>query len=668
MPEISRPHGRARKEMGATSPDVREAASSGRACDDDGGAGMVRSLKVGFSRFVWASDPRMTLCSTDLGARPSASSVAMKKLSLLTSITLLLSVPSVSGEASAAVVAAPAKGKSKPAAEPAADTAAADEVATPAPAADEASTPSVPVPKTGPVSAAQTAAEDAYAAEKYEEAAVAFAAIAAEKAPGNAARAQFWLGKALFKLEFFAGSFSVFDQIVLAGPAHPMHRLTLPWLASLSRVLPEGAGVLEKVGTYRPEELENEAFDEVRDELYYLLGRYYYHKGDLAQAIALLSQVPNESDFYIPAQWFLGVSETREFRGEPAVAAFKEVLRKNADLKAREQTRRVKREKKQREKLLKKLRRKKDLGMSTAELEFDEQNERFEELANLSMGYIFYQVGKFETGIKYFDRVPQSSPYWLDAVFAAAWSEFRLVEAEPDNANVHYQRALGYIHTLNAPFFYDYLYPEAMTLKAVTYYFNCRFAPAKAAIDEFNSRYKKSKDDLEGVLKQAPEDYAFFELTQKIRAGESGMDPFVEKVARKSLQDRTLEKHYQFVERLESEQARLEKMSPEFSKGPAGEVVSENIDINLSVAKSNTGGLARKRLQARVAEIKKLEREAIKVEYQIIEKLKEVGAESTGGIQRARPDSEHEVYNYNGEYWQDELGFYYYKVNSLCRE
>ena len=76
----------------------------------------------------------------------------------------------------------------------------------------------------------------------------------------------------------------------------------------------------------------------------------------------------------------------------------------------------------------------------------------------------------------------------------------------------------------------------------------------------------------------------------------------------------------------------------------------------------------RKRLQARVSEIKKLEREAIKVEYQIIEKLKEVGAESTGGIQRARPDAEHEVYNYNGEYWQDELGFYYYRVNSLCRE
>ena len=84
------------------------------------------------------------------------------------------------------------------------------------------------------------------------------------------------------------------------------------------------------------------------------------------------------------------------------------------------------------------------------------------------LGYIFYQVGKFETAIKYFDKIPMESPYWLDGVFAAAWSEFRLVEVEPDDANRHYQRTLGYIHTLNAPFFYDYLYPEAIVLKAVT--------------------------------------------------------------------------------------------------------------------------------------------------------------------------------------------------------
>jgi len=516
----------------------------------------------------------------------------------------------------------------------------------------------------GVATAEQQAAEDnLYGSEKYDEAAIVFYDIAIGNKPGDPARAQFWLGKALYNLGFYSGALAAFDEVVIAGPQHPYHQPTLPWLASLSRVLPEGAGVLEKIGTYKPADLEREQFDEVRDELYYLLGRYYYQTGDLGQAIALFSQVPQESDFFIPAQYFLGVAETREFHGQEAVEAFKNVLRKNLALRESASAA----DKKKRKKRMSE-RKKRKLGISSAELDFQEQNARFEELANIALGYIFYQVGKFPTAIKYFDRVPMESPYWLDAVFAAAWSEFRLVEVEPDNANRHYQRTLGYIHTLNAPFFYDYLYPEAIILKAVTYYFNCRYGPAKAAIDEFNARYIKTKEDLSTVVNSAPEDFELFELTVQIREEKSGLDPFVEKVARKSLQDKTLEKNYAYVERLEFEGELLKKQSSAFSSSGAGEFVSERLDLILSIAKEQTGQLARQRLVSQINEIKKLEREAIKVEYEILNKLKTVGEEGAGDLQKPFVDREHEIYNYNGEYWQDELGYYNYKITSMCAE
>ena len=175
--------------------------------------------------------------------------------------------------------------------------------------------PAVPPPSGGPISAGATSgpasgvlvdAEEKYKKEDYQGAAVIFEAVASGKTPGDTYRAKFWLGKSLYKLEFYAVSLSVFNEIVAAGPNHPYHKLTLPWLASLSRELPEGAGVLEKVGTYKPADLEDSAFDEVRDELYYLLGRFNYQKGDLGQAIALFGQVPDDSDYYIPAQFFLG--------------------------------------------------------------------------------------------------------------------------------------------------------------------------------------------------------------------------------------------------------------------------------------------------------------------------------------------------------------------------
>ena len=199
---------------------------------------------------------------------------------------------------------------------------------------DQGGPPAAPV-KTGAATDAQKNAEAAYKDRKpdWDNIAITFQKIAGGEAPGDPSRAQFWLGKALFQMEYYGASLAVFQEVVDAGPQHPYYQLTLPWLASLSRVLPEGAGVLALVGKYRADSLEAEQFDGVRDELYYLLGRFNYQKGDLGQAIALLSLVPENSDFYIPAQYFLGVSETREFHGSEAVAAFKNVLRKNIQMR-----------------------------------------------------------------------------------------------------------------------------------------------------------------------------------------------------------------------------------------------------------------------------------------------------------------------------------------------
>jgi tetratricopeptide (TPR) repeat protein len=330
------------------------------------------------------------------------------------------------------------------------------------PAAGPPAPPPAPPATAAPAGSPMAQGEAAYKAEDYEGAAIQFHKIASAEIPGDVPRAQFWLGKALYKLQFYSASLSVFDEIVQAGPAHPFHKLTLPWLASLSRELPEGAEVLQKVGTYKPTDLESEEFDEVRDELYYLLGRFYYQKGDLAQGIALLDQVPEKSDYYIPAQFFLGVAYTRDWKGEPAVEAFKEVLRRSIALREAASANKKKEKKKKvkvKGKAGKGKRRNKDL--TSIELTFEEEMKQYEHLAALGLANIFYMVGKFDTSIKYLDKIPLDSAYFLDAIHWAAWAEFRMVEVDEENANRHYQRTLGYVHTLNAPFFEDYLYPDA---------------------------------------------------------------------------------------------------------------------------------------------------------------------------------------------------------------
>jgi tetratricopeptide (TPR) repeat protein len=541
----------------------------------------------------------------------------------------------------------------------------------PAPAtAGPPAPPPAPPATAAPAGSPMAQGEAAYKAEDYEGAAIQFHKIADGEIPGDAPRAQFWLGKSLYKLGFFSASLSVFDEIVQAGAAHPFHKLTLPWLASLSRELPEGAEVLQKVGTYKPTDLESEEFDEVRDELYYLLGRFYYQKGDLAQGIALLDQVPEKSDYYIPAQFFLGVAYTRDWKGEPAVESFKEVLRRSIAL--REAAAKNKKDKKKKKVKVKgkagKGKRKKD--MTSIELSFEEEMRQYEHLAALGLANIFYMVGKFDTSIKYLDKIPLDSAYFLDAIHWAAWAEFRMVEVDEENANRHYQRTLGYVHTLNAPFFEDYLYPDALKLKAVTYYFNCRYDSAKRTVDEFNRRYPKTMEDLKGILEQAPEDFALYDLALKIRNEESGLDPFVEQVALKALQDKQLGKYFAYVAELEREMDMFEDMSGTFKSAGVGERVTEDLDLALSQAREATGAEARTRITGMIKEIKDLKIEMIKVQFEILEKRKQQKSLEQYPAKPQKPeiDAEHEIYKYNGEYWQDELGYYRYEVTSICKE
>src|SRR5882672_6017931 len=145
----------------------------------------------------------------------------------------------------------------------------------------------------------------------------------------NKQRAEFFMGKTLYQLGFYAGSLAYFERIVKAGDAHTYHGATLKWLAALSRVLPETSGILAKIGTYDVSALNDPSLSAVHDELLFLLGRHYYRRGgdgDFDKAIGLFRQVPRTSEFFIKAKFFEGVTYVRKYEGKPAVDSFKEIL------------------------------------------------------------------------------------------------------------------------------------------------------------------------------------------------------------------------------------------------------------------------------------------------------------------------------------------------------
>jgi len=456
----------------------------------------------------------------------------------------------------------------------------------------------------------------------------------------NKQKAEFWMGKTLYKLKFYSASLTYFDRIVQKGAAHAHYNETLKWLASLSREVADSAGVLDKIGKYNRAELDQPALETVRDELYFLLGKYNYNKGKFKEAVSLFGAVSPKSEFYVQAKLFEGATHVREYEARPAVDSFKEVLRVSAESS-------------------------------------DAKVKPFEDLANLSLARTFYSTGQYDLAVKYFDRVSMESYDWPNSLFEASWANFMLKQAG-------YSKALGNIHTLQAPYFENFIKPEsvaeALTVKATIYFYNCLYDRAEDTIRDFNESVPALAQDLKRILDQHQANDAFFEFAQKIRGGESGLPTNVERAARAVLSDRSLARRFEYVQELDREMAQHEKADPAWKSTQVANAVLTDITLQRSLTVNETGELAKQRVTRLVGELANLIRRVLKIQYEILqgqkgvlerEVVEEQQAQQSGKateIGNVRVDDEHQYWPFRGEYWRDELGYYRFRLLNRCEK
>jgi tetratricopeptide (TPR) repeat protein len=456
--------------------------------------------------------------------------------------------------------------------------------------------------------------------------------------PGAKMRAEFMMGKTLFKLKFFSASLGYFDRIVQKGPAHPNYNETLQWLASLTHQPVDTGIVLEKIGKYNRQELEAPQLEAVRDELYFLLGKYNYNKGKFQEAVSLFNLVPAKSAFYPQAKLFEGATYVRQYTAKPAVEAFKAVL-------------------------------------LAAEESQDPKVKPFQDLANLSLARVFYSTGQFKMATKYFDRVSPESYDWPNSLFEASWANFMLKQEG-------YSKALGDIHTLRAPFFEYFVKPEsvaeALTVKATIYFYNCLFERAANSIQEFNDWVPQVAEGLAKALTGNPANDQFYALAVKIRSGKSGLPPAVERAARAVLSDRSLVRRFDAIRELDRELVQLERAEASWRNTTVATNLNSEIGVTRALAVNEAGEIARKRVERLVNEFRVLITRVIKIEYEILQGEKgtleeDVKSESQSDasgrsrdISNVRIDDEHEFWPFMGEYWRDELGYYRYKLLNKC--
>jgi tetratricopeptide (TPR) repeat protein len=451
----------------------------------------------------------------------------------------------------------------------------------------------------------------------------------------NKQRGEFYMGKTLYQMGFYAGSLAYFERIVKAGDAHTYRSATLKWLAALSRVLPETSGILAKIGTYDSAVLNDPSLSAVHDELLFLLGRHYYRRGgdgDFDKAIALFRQVPRTSEFFIRAKFFEGVTYVRKYEGKPAVDAFKEILLIGEQRPAQYRT---------------------------------EDVDNYRELAQLQMARVFYSTQQFDTSIKYFEKLDQNSFDWAESLFEASWAYFM---------KTLNSKALGNIHTLNAPYFENQFFPESVLLKAVIYFNYCLYDQAEEAVADFNEKYAPLTKNLTDLVGKYDDNAVFYEYIKKIRGGQAGIDPVTQRLVTSVLNDKTLLKTFAWVDELNHELEMLHKSDKAWQTTQIAAEVNAELTMQQSVAAADAGKVARDRISRLARELGAMSRDGSKIKFEILEaKGNRLTAQAAGGRvsadHREEPiivDDEHFQWKFNGEYWKDELGYYRFKIRSRC--
>ena len=515
-----------------------------------------------------------------------------------------------------------------------------------------------PAAQAGQPSQAASQAKRLYESEKWWDAAQALYRVSTGETgddEGNKQTAQFDLAKALYKLKFYQAAYSIFSEIA-DKPNHLRYNETLLWLTKLATDLPEPADIIERVGKYNDEQIVKFKNKEQQDlfwQLNYLLGRYKYRNGQYPEAMGLFNKVNRKSKYYVDAQFFNAVSNVQLRQSAPAVQAFQRVLGaiENGDVEV-------------------------------------EDEARMRDLAYLNMARVFYSSSirlddatnaptidekgreRLSKAVAYWNRVDVASEYWLDALFEESWAYFMAGD---------YSHSLGNIHTIESPYFPHASYPEADVLKAVIYFVNCQYDDALTIVAQFRKKYEPIRDELTKILEKFKkgnnQEETFYKFLKDVRDDRAQLDAKIAPIVKTSLSDRTLLRNLEYVRVLDEEEARFKRAPASFRSSKVADLVKDSVHDARELAVRYAGDLARTRYERNLAELNEQLRNGQKILIDITAAQRNQLDQAIQGAQVSveeskanivKPDDEHVIWPFNGEYWRDELGFYRQTITSKC--
>ena len=371
---------------------------------------------------------------------------------------------------------------------------------------------------------------------------------------------------------------------------------------------------------------------------------------EYVRSLKMFGQVKDYSSFYPKAKYFLGVIQVRQQMYADAMKSFTEIKEMPDD---------------------------KYIGTDIKKLKG---------MAELALGELYYaaawqsqnKLAMFNVALNYFSNVGRDNAQWFESLFARTWASLMIGR---------FDSTLGTVVTLRSPFFTDIYFPEVNIVEAVTYYNLCQYDEVNNVIDYFFSVYpdyqKKMASWLENVSTKTGLDIykELLEMYKKAQTGEATELP--EAVLRNILTESLFVRKYNHIKEIERELTIIEKSPESFKNSVIAQDVSKKMMYQLTTLRNESGVWLVQRVQNLNNELGQLIADMRAIRFEMTDSMKsslekeelygkevkeeEETVQKKTEMNPSVPQNSY-YYPFDGEYWEDELGYYFFNVDNLCKE
>ena len=360
-------------------------------------------------------------------------------------------------------------------------------------------------------------------------------------------------------------------------------------------------------------------------DIYYALGSFYLEKNELKKALKFFLKVPPRHWRGSIAKYQVGMLQTQLGHLNAALRSFRQLSR----------------------------------GAQA----------HFKEAGLLGLARVYYQKKNWRQAVNFYSKISRNSIFWIQSLREVPWALIQLKQPE---------RAIRHFHTLHSDYYKNLYIPETFVLRAVVYFQICHYEELKKVLYEYKNIYHPILSYYRKILKKKSKYYHYNLFISAQNQSNRTVPESVKTALQSNPRFRAPALNISWIIK---ERKALKRAFANYNSRFARKKI-DFLNKVLKFKKQNFQALIKNHIVFLNKELLQLEKQREFLEYEILKydqsqikkriSQKKLGIkidrEREQGVRDFYIQNGFEYWPFQGEYWLDELGNYYYIGKSYCEQ